>query len=246
MNLMVALLDNHLCCPSFPIPGPQHWFSRGRRQRNFWECEYGGAAGSHMGPSFAEAVAALWGGWLRVWGWGLREGGGSLQGDWWLWEPLSITHVETKGFLRGAQPHFSPALSGFFSHFLPCSWPPCSGPQSWSLCQSAKQHPSGVLRQVLRPQLLSFQPRVRDCRGKVGTWGLHPGWWPQGSGSSGLWQPLRWCHGVEGPEPMGCQQVSKKDKSGNRSGWWLKGRGPGGWCRIEMRFPSALMGCGVF
>ena len=79
MNLMVALLDNHLCCPSFPIPGPQHWFgliSRGRRHRNFWECEYGGAAGSHMGPSFAEAVTAMWGvGWeFGDGGWGRVEG----------------------------------------------------------------------------------------------------------------------------------------------------------------------------
>lgn len=77
------------------------------------------------------------------------------------------------------QPCFSAALSGLFSCFLPFSWPPCSGPRSSSLCHSllssSPPHPAPhrILRHVLRPWVLSFQPGVGDWRGKVTTWGPH-------------------------------------------------------------------------
>eukprot|EP00069_Balaena_mysticetus_P000370 bmy_03516T0 len=72
------------------------------------------------------------------------------------------------------QPCFFAALSGLFSRFLPFSWPPCSGPRSSSLCHRllSSTH-TWILRQVLRPWVLSFQPGVGDWRGKVATWGPH-------------------------------------------------------------------------
>ena len=115
--------------------------------------------GRDVGTDFAEAVAL-------VGSRGSARGTGSC-------ESRSASHTwRQRVSSAGLSPAFLLPSSGFSSHFLPCSWPPCSGPQSWALCHGLQSntHP-GVLRQVLRPQLLSSQPP--SVTGEEG-WGLAP------------------------------------------------------------------------
>lgn len=109
--------------------------------------------------SLAEAVALV----------GSR---GSARGTGSCESRLSVTHVEAKCFLRGAQPCFSAALSGFFSHFpslLLAS--PALVPRAEPCVTVCGATPTPVSwRQVLRPQLLSQPPSVTGEEG----WGLAP------------------------------------------------------------------------
>lgn len=214
MNLMVALLDNHLCCPSFPIPGPQHWFgliSRGRRQTEkllrMWvwgSCwlTYGSqlcwGCGSHCGGVVGGLGVGDEGGWREFAG-GLvavRAAQRHTRGDkaFPLWGSALLFCCPLWVFL--------PLPSLLLASLL---WSPELVP---AVSRATLTRGPETSPEAPAPLLSAQGSWLQRKGGHLGPPSCHGGWWPQGSGSSGLWQPLRWCHGVEGPEPMGCQQVS--------------------------------------